>query len=432
MSEHQTVKFESAAAGLRSRRHRQSISVQQHHHNHAPNHGANHGANHSANHGQLQKVGTPFVQVATGTQQVNLPPAQQYMLDPIVPSDHKHLHSTSDSVLPPSATSEPKNHKKTDPGMHFDIKSVAPATTHATDKTDLSSSNTRNNCKVTLGISASLTSTKPASQANTTSTPQFNNNNNPVETASRVITSGGITTKASHMYENLTKHAPKQDNLTVKMMSAETLDKAVNRPVGNKMRPNAAAARGKTAESSAKKFLPTEQPTDAHRSRKDGFNTKTLANKQVAFNNFVKTLGTSTPENVTGHLQPVKIHPASILKSYKEKIGTLQVKKIWQTSKPNYLPADVLSGSGENPNKIRINSNPDKIETQKSVKTPKSLEKPNKPVKFDEVEGVHRLNSMTLNKFFEHGIMMDDVDPPRPEAQLPVIPTVAIDVERQK
>jgi hypothetical protein len=154
--------------------------------------------------------------------------------------------------------------------------------------------------------------------------------------------------------------------LTVNRTSAETLDEAVNQQVGKKMRPNAAAAKGQMAETSAQKFLPTEQPTDAYWSRKDGFNKKknyaswsttykpssssktaeasrqtpkqkeekerrekiyailksefqlsfeeklkTLANKQVAFNNFVKTSGTSEPEDVTEHLQPVKIHPAS-------------------------------------------------------------------------------------------------------------------------
>jgi hypothetical protein len=157
--------------------------------------------------------------------------------------------------------------------------------------------------------------------------------------------------------------------------------------VGEKMRPNAAAATVQTAGTSAQKFLPTEQPTDAHQSRKDGFNMKTnyaswsttyppssssktteasrqtpeqkqekgrrvkiyampksefkldfkeewktLANKKVTFNNFVKTSGTSTPEDVTGHLQPVEIHPANISEKYKEKIGTLQGKKIWRTS----------------------------------------------------------------------------------------------------
>jgi hypothetical protein len=89
------------------------------HPNHAPNHGANHGAKHK----QLQNVRTPFVQVATETQQVNHPPAQQYTFDPIVPSDHKHSLRTSDSVIPSSATSELKNNEKTNPGMHLDIKS---------------------------------------------------------------------------------------------------------------------------------------------------------------------------------------------------------------------------------------------------------------------------------------------------------------------
>jgi hypothetical protein len=55
------------------------------------------------------------------------------------------------------------------------------------------------------------------------------------------------------------------------------------------------------------------------------------------------------------------------------------------------------------------------------------MEKSFDPVKFDEVEGVHRLNAKTMNRFFEHGIVMKDVDPPRP-----IIPTVAIDVEGQK
>jgi hypothetical protein len=41
------------------------------------------------------------------------------------------------------------------------------------------------------------------------------------------------------------------------------------------MRPNAAAATEQTAWTNTKKFLPTEQPTDAHRSRKNGFNKKT-------------------------------------------------------------------------------------------------------------------------------------------------------------
>jgi hypothetical protein len=126
------------------------------------------------------------------------------------------------------------------------------------------------------------------------------------------------------------------------------------------------------------------------------------------------------------------------LKKYKEKIGTLQDKKIWQTSNQNCSPVDVLSESGEKPDKIRINSNLDKFETPKSLETPKlletpkSLKTPNKPVKFDEVERVHQLDSKTLNTFFEHGIVMNDVDPPRPEAQLSVILTVAIDVENQK
>jgi hypothetical protein len=121
-----------------------------------------------------------------------------------VKSDHKHSHPTSESVLPPSATSEPKNHKKTDPGMHLDIKSVAPTTTNATDKTNPSS---RNNSKVTLGTSTSPTSTKPASQAGTTSAPQFNNNNNPIK-----IT-GSIMTKTSHMYKKLHRTCPKARQL---------------------------------------------------------------------------------------------------------------------------------------------------------------------------------------------------------------------------
>jgi hypothetical protein len=108
----------------------------------------------------------------------------------------------------------------------------------------------------------------------------------------------------------------------------------------------------------------------------------------------------------------VKIHPASISKKYKKKIGTLKGKKIWQTSKQNCSPADVLSESGENPDKIRINLNPDKIQTPKLLETPELLETPNKPVKFDEVEGVHHLNSKTLNTFFEHEIVKEDVDPP--------------------
>jgi hypothetical protein len=37
-----------------------------------------------------------------------------------------------------------------------------------------------------------------------------------------------------------------------------------------------------------------------------------------------------------------------------------------------------------------------------------------------------------MNRFFEHGIVMEDVDPPRPEALMPIIPTIAIDVEGQK
>jgi hypothetical protein len=142
----------------------------------------NHGASHGANHGQLQKVGTPFIQIATETQQVNLPPAQQYTLDPIVPSDHKHSLPTSDSVIPSSVSSEPKNNEKTDPGMHLDTKSVTPTTTHAIGETKLLSIN---NSKVTLDTPASPMSTKQASQASTTSTPQFNNNN-PVKTAGEV------------------------------------------------------------------------------------------------------------------------------------------------------------------------------------------------------------------------------------------------------
>jgi hypothetical protein len=66
----------------------------------------------------------------------------------------------------------------------------------------------------------------------------------------------------------------KKDNLTVKRTTAETLDEDVSRQVGKKMHPNAAAATEQTAGTNAKKFLPTEQPTDAHRSRKDGFNKK--------------------------------------------------------------------------------------------------------------------------------------------------------------
>jgi hypothetical protein len=77
------------------------------------------------------------------------------------------------------------------------------------------------------------------------------------------------------MYKNLTKHAPNQENLTGKRMSAETIDEAANQQVGEKMRPYAAAAAGQTAGSSTKKFLPTEKTTDAHRSREDGLNTKT-------------------------------------------------------------------------------------------------------------------------------------------------------------
>jgi hypothetical protein len=50
------------------------------------------------------------------------------------------------------------------------------------------------------------------------------------------------------------------------------------------------------------------------------------------------------------------------------------------------------------------------------------MEKSLDPVKFDEVEGIHRLNVKTMNRFFEHGIIMDDVDPPRPEALMPIIP----------
>jgi hypothetical protein len=68
--------------------------------------------NHGAKPGQLQNVGTLFIQVGTETQQVNLPPAQQDMFGPIIPSDHKHSLPTSDSNIPSSATSEPKNNEK--------------------------------------------------------------------------------------------------------------------------------------------------------------------------------------------------------------------------------------------------------------------------------------------------------------------------------
>jgi hypothetical protein len=176
------------------------------------------------------------------------------------------------------------------------------------------------------------------------------------------------------MYENFTKQAPEQGNMTVKSMTAETLVEAVNQPVGEKMRPNAVAAREQTAGTNSHKFLPTGQPTDAHQSRKDGFNKntnytswsttylpssmskttdasrqtpeqkeekecrekiyaipeseyklnfkeklKTLANKKVAFISFVKTLGTSTPEDVTEDLQPVKIHPCEHLEKVQRK-----------------------------------------------------------------------------------------------------------------
>jgi hypothetical protein len=68
------------------------------HPNHAPNHGAKRG--------QLQSVGTPFVQVATETQQVNLPPMQQDTFDHIIPSDHKHSLPTSDSDIPSMVKAE--------------------------------------------------------------------------------------------------------------------------------------------------------------------------------------------------------------------------------------------------------------------------------------------------------------------------------------
>jgi hypothetical protein len=80
-----------------------------------------------------------------------------------------------------------------------------------------------------------------------------------------------------------------------------------------------------------------------------------LANRQVAFNDFVEASETPkkdpSGEITEDRRQPVKIHLAGISKKYKQKIETLQ-SKIGETSKQDCMPY-------QNPEIIRINSNPD-------------------------------------------------------------------------
>jgi hypothetical protein len=156
------------------------------------------------------------------------------------------------------------------------------------------------------------------------------------------------------MYKNLTKHAPNQENLTVKRTSAEIIDEAANQQVGEKMCPYAAAAAGQTAGSSTKKFLPSETTTDAHRSRKDWLNMKT---------NYASWYTTYTPSSLQqlrqdiGNINTRKCHrtpstsedpPGKHLKKLQRKNWYLAGQKIWQTSSP----ANVLTESGENPDKF--------------------------------------------------------------------------------
>jgi hypothetical protein len=155
--------------------------------------------------------------------------------------------------------------------MHLDAASVTPTTTiDAIGETKISSIN---NSKVTLDTPASPTSTKQASKAKTTSTPQFNTNN-AVKAETKVTATSSVTTKANHMCENWTKHAPNHENLTVKRTSTETIDEAANQQVGGRMHSNAAAAVEQTAGDNKLKFSPTDQPTDTHQSRKYGIKRK--------------------------------------------------------------------------------------------------------------------------------------------------------------
>jgi hypothetical protein len=93
-----------------------------------------------------------------------------------------------------------------------------------------------------------------------------------------------------------------------------------------------------------------------------------LANRRVAFNDFVETLAAPkkdpSGEITENQLEPMIIDPAGISKKYKKKIEILQ-EKIVQTSKRKCSPKNALSKSENNPDEIETNSNPNMILNEK-------------------------------------------------------------------